>query len=138
MTVRWKPLLILSGLFVVVALVGVIAITMTLVPRSSQGFLKLARESREAGRFEDAEIRYKQALQIDGKNAAIHEEFAGLYQDWARAPRRETGDPACRMERPVAGGDQGQDVERRGGSNSSRMRWPRISSPTRCTGRASS
>jgi tetratricopeptide (TPR) repeat protein len=84
MTVRWKPLLILSGLFVVVALVGVIAITMTLVPRSSQGFLKLAREAQEAGRFEDAEIRYKQALQIDAKNAAIHEEFAGLYREWAR------------------------------------------------------
>jgi cellulose synthase operon protein C len=84
MTVRWKPLLILSGLFVVVALVGVIAITMGLAPRSSQGFLKLAREAHEAGRFEDAEIRFKQALQIDGKNAAIHEEFAGLYREWAR------------------------------------------------------
>ncbi len=36
MTVRWKPLLILSGLFVAVALVGVVAITVTLVPRSSQ------------------------------------------------------------------------------------------------------
>ncbi len=84
MTVRWKPLLILSGLFVVVALVGVVAITMTLVPRSSQGFLKLAREAQQAGRFEDAEIRYKQALQIDPKNAATHEEFAGLYRDWAR------------------------------------------------------
>ena len=49
MTVRWKPLLILSGLFLVVALVGVVAITMTLVPRSSQGILKL-RASGPRGR----------------------------------------------------------------------------------------
>ena len=78
MTVRWKPLMILSGLFLVVALVGVVAITLTLVPRSSQGILRRARAAREAGRFEDAEIYYKQALQIEPKNAAIHEEFAGL------------------------------------------------------------
>ncbi len=43
MTVRWKPLLVLSGLFLVVALVGVVAITLSLVPRSSQGILKMAR-----------------------------------------------------------------------------------------------
>jgi tetratricopeptide (TPR) repeat protein len=84
MTVRWKPLLILSGLFVVVALVGVVAIIMTLAPRSSQGTLKLARAAQEAGRFADAEIHYKQALQIDGRSAAIYEEFAGLYREWAR------------------------------------------------------
>src|SRR5436853_35331 len=33
MTVRWKPLMILSGLFVIIALVGVIAMAYTLVPR---------------------------------------------------------------------------------------------------------
>ena len=84
MTVRWKPLLILSGLFVVVALVGVFAIVMTLAPRSSQGTLKLARAAQEAGRFEDAEIHYKQALQIESKSAAIYEEFAGLYREWSQ------------------------------------------------------
>jgi len=82
MTVRWKPLLILSGLFLVVALVGVVAITIALVPRSSQGILKMARGAREAGRFENSEIYYKQALQLEAKNAAIHEEFANLYRDW--------------------------------------------------------
>ncbi len=82
MTVRWKPLLVLSGLFLVVALVGVVAITLSLVPRSSQGILKMARGAREAGRFENSEIYYKQALQLEPKNAAIHEEFAGLYRDW--------------------------------------------------------
>ena len=40
MTVRWKPLLILSGLFFVVAVVGVIAMAWTLVPRSATGVLK--------------------------------------------------------------------------------------------------
>ena len=42
MTVRWKPLVILSGLFLIVGLIGVVAITLTLVPR------RLARHS-EAG-----------------------------------------------------------------------------------------
>lgn len=84
MTVRWKPLMILSGLFVVVALVGVVAITVAMMPRSAQGILKLARSSREAGRYEAAVIYYKQALQADPRNASIHEDFAGLYRDWAR------------------------------------------------------
>jgi cellulose synthase operon protein C len=82
MTVRWKPLLILSGVFVVVLLVGVVVIMLALVPRSSQGILKMARGAREAGRFENSEIYYKQALQLEAKNAAIHEEFANLYRDW--------------------------------------------------------
>ncbi len=94
MTVRWKPLLILSGLFVVVALVGVVALIMTLAPRSSQGTLKLARAAQEAGRFEDAEIHYKQALQIDSRNAAIYEEFAGLLpRVGPPGPRREANRP---------------------------------------------
>ena len=120
MTVRWKPLLILSGLFLVVALIGVVAITLTLVPRSSQGILKRARAAREAGRFEDAEIYYKQALQLDAKNAAIHEEFAGLYRDWARhAAGREAGGPAHRTARP-----SGQRGQVRQGDQRTRQRAP--------------
>jgi tetratricopeptide (TPR) repeat protein len=84
MTVRWKPLLILSGLFLVVALVGVVAITVAMMPRSAEGILKVARAARAAGRFENAVIYYKQALQVDPRNASIHEDFAGLYRDWAR------------------------------------------------------
>jgi tetratricopeptide (TPR) repeat protein len=84
MTVRWKPLMFLSGLFLVVALIGVVAITLTLLPRSPQGIVQLARAARQAGRFENAEIHYKRALQLEAKNAAIHEEFAGLYREWAR------------------------------------------------------
>jgi tetratricopeptide (TPR) repeat protein len=84
MTVRWKPLLIMSGLFLAVALVGVVAITVTLVPRSASGILKRARAARETQRFADAEIYYKQVLQLEAKNAAIHEEFAAMYLDWSR------------------------------------------------------
>jgi tetratricopeptide (TPR) repeat protein len=82
MTVRSKPLLVLSGVFLVVAVVGVAAIVLSLAPRSTGGILKLARTAQGAGRYADAEIHYKQALQIEPKNAAIHQEFAGLYQVW--------------------------------------------------------
>ncbi len=84
MTVRWKPLVILSGLFLLVALIGVVAITLTLVPRSSQSFLRRARMALNAGRFEEAEIDFKQALQIDAKDATVHDEFASFYRDWAK------------------------------------------------------
>ena len=93
MTVRWKPLLILSGLFFVVALVGVIAMAYTLVPRSAEGVLSRPGPPSPRVRFDDAEIYFKQALQFDAKNASIHEEFANLYRDWARtapADRQET------------------------------------------------
>src|SRR5262249_49315163 len=91
MTVRWKPLMILSGLFLAVALVGVIAITAAMMPRSSQGILKVAKAARDAGRFQDAEIYYKQALQAEPRNASTHEDFAGLYADWARQADAERG-----------------------------------------------
>src|SRR4051794_37406561 len=83
MTVRWKPLLVLSGVFAVIAVIGVIAMAFTLVPRGSAEILPTARAERAAGQFEKAEIHYKQARQTDGKNPAVHEEMAGLYADWA-------------------------------------------------------
>ena len=89
MTVRWKPLLILSGLFLVVALVGVVAITLDAGAALLAGHPQDGARAREAGRFENSEIYYKQALQLEAKNAAIHEEFAGLYRDWMNhAPPR--------------------------------------------------
>ena len=100
MTVRWKPLVFLSGVFLIVGVIGVSAIILTLVPRSPQGLLRWARSSREAGRFADAEMIYKQVLQHEpkAKDAAIHEEFAGLYRDWAtQAPAEKR--PALRHER---------------------------------------
>ena len=84
MTVRWKPLVFLSGVFLIVALSGVTALILTLVPHSARDILRRARTSREAGRFADAEIYFRQALQLEAKDAAIHEEFAGLYRDWAK------------------------------------------------------
>ena len=93
MTVRWKPLLILSGLFFMVAVVGVIAMAWTLVPKSAQGVLTQARAEVAAGRFDHAEIHFKQALQFEAKNASIHLEFADLYRTWAQvapAEKQET------------------------------------------------
>ena len=98
MTVRWKPLVFLSGVFLIVGLIGVVAIILTLVPRSSQDILRRARTAREAGRFEDAEIYFKQALQIDAKDAAIHEEFAGLVSRLGEARTRRE-EAALRNER---------------------------------------
>lgn len=92
MTVRWKPLLILSGLFVVVALIGVVAISSTLSPGSSQSALKQARAARDAGRLNDAEIYFKQAIQLDPKSAALHEELADLYAKLAEAAPAERRD----------------------------------------------
>lgn len=92
MTVRWKPLLILSGLFVAVAVVGVIAISSTLAPPTAQSMLKQARAARDGGRLADAEIYYKKVLQVDGRNGAVHEEFAELYEAMAKdapADRRD-------------------------------------------------
>jgi predicted Zn-dependent protease len=85
MTVRWKPLLILSGLFAVTAMVGVLAMAIALAPRSNP--LLSARAERKAKNHPHAEIHYKQALQRDGKNPKLLEEMAGLYGEWAdRSP----------------------------------------------------
>ncbi|WP_406696848.1 tetratricopeptide repeat protein [Singulisphaera sp. Ch08] len=83
MTVRWKPLLVLSGLFLVIAVVGVVAIAYTLIPRGSSDILPQARAARSAKQYEKALIHYKRALQKDGRNAAIHEEIAKMYGEWA-------------------------------------------------------
>ena len=87
MIVRWKPLLILSGLFVVIAVVGLAAMAYTLVPRSSADILPVARAERSAKRFDNALVHYRRALQQDGKNAGIHEEMAAMFAEWAaKAP----------------------------------------------------
>ena len=83
MTVRWKPLLLLSGLFVVIAVVGLAAMAYTLIPRGAKDILPAARAERAARRYEKAVIHYKRALQMDGRNPAIHEEVAAMYDDWA-------------------------------------------------------
>lgn len=84
MIVRWKPLLILSGLFAVIAVVGVVAMAYALVPRGSADILPTARADRAARHYEKALIHYKRALQLDPKNAAIHEEMAAMYGEWLK------------------------------------------------------
>jgi len=84
MTVRWKPLLVLSGLFLVIAVVGVIAIAYTLMPRGANDILPQAREARNAKRYDEALIHYQRALQPNPRNAEIHEEVASLYEEWLK------------------------------------------------------
>ena len=82
MTVRWKPLIILSGLFLVVAIGGLMAFAFAMGSGSAEEMLAQARAAREADKFENAEVYYKQALQARPTDAAIHEELAGLYREW--------------------------------------------------------
>ena len=84
MTVRWKPLLILSGLFVVVALFGLMTIATVMGSRGTADILARARTERKAKQYEKAKTDYQRALKEDGKNALIHEEMADLYEEWAR------------------------------------------------------
>src|SRR5947209_7128740 len=81
MTVRWKPLMILSGLFLAVAMMGVVAMAFVLAPRANP--LQQARAERSAKNLKHAEIHYRQALQKDPKNAKIFQEMAELYGVWA-------------------------------------------------------
>ncbi len=95
MTVRWKPLLILSGLFVMVALGGLVAFTMLRGPGGTQAIVARARAERMVRRFAEAEVEYRRALQIDPQAAAVHEELAALYEEWAHtAPT----DKAAKLE----------------------------------------
>ena len=82
MTVRWKPLLILSGLFVVVALAGLMTIATVMGSRGSSDFIARARAERKAKEYEKAKLDYQIALKSDSRNAAIHEELADLCQEW--------------------------------------------------------
>jgi len=84
MTVRWKPLLVLSGLFAVFAVVGIAAIAYTLLPQRPSDILPAARAARTAGQFDKAQIHYQRALQLDGKNPAVHEEMAAMFAEWAK------------------------------------------------------
>jgi predicted Zn-dependent protease len=84
MTVRWKPLLVLSGLFVVIGVVGFAAIAWTLVPRRPSDILPAARAERAAGRYEKAKIHYQRALQMDARNPGVHEEMAAMFAEWAK------------------------------------------------------
>ncbi len=83
MTVRWKPLLILSGLFVVVALVGLMTIATVMGSRGPADIIARARSEKKAKEYEKAKLDYQRALKLDGRNAELHEEVADLYEEWA-------------------------------------------------------
>jgi len=83
MTVRWKPLLVLSGLFLVTAVMGLMAIVYAMMPRGSADLLGLARADRRAHKYDNAVVQYRRALQKDGKDAGIHLEMADLYAEWS-------------------------------------------------------
>ncbi len=95
MTVRWKPLLILSGLFVMVALGGLVAFTMLRGPGGTQAIVARARAERKVRRFGEAEVEYRRALQIDPRAADVHEELASLYEEWGRSA---PADRAAKLE----------------------------------------
>ena len=113
MTVRWKPLLVLSGLFLVIAVVGVVAIAYTLIPRGSSDILPQARAARSAKEYEKALIHYKRALQKDGRNAAIHEEIAKMYGEWAEQvpPEKQSEIQYKKIESLIAAARYGQTLK---------------------------
>ncbi len=92
MTVRWKPLLILSGLFVVVALMGLMTIATVMGSRGTAEILARARLEVKAKEYEKAKLDFQRALKLEPQNAAIHEEMANLFEQWAReaAPERKS------------------------------------------------
>lgn len=89
MTVRWKPLLILSGLFVVVALFGLMTIATVMGRQGTAEILARARQEVKAKEYDKAKLDYLRALKLDGQNGAIHEELAGLYDEWSRTAPAE-------------------------------------------------
>ena len=89
MTVRWKPLLILSGLFVAVAVLGLLAMAMVMGGRGPGDILARARAERQAKEYDKAKTDYDRALQVDGRNASVHEELAAMYDEWSRQAPEE-------------------------------------------------
>ncbi len=95
MSVRWKPMILISALFVFLAAGGLLAISVALVPGGSDAILKQARSEVKAKQFDRAEIQYRRALQLDPKNPRIYEEMAAMLAD------RMTAEPASRARRRV-------------------------------------
>lgn len=83
MSVRWKPMILLSALFVVIAAMGLLAITSTLVQSSAEEILVQARAEFQEGKFDRSKIQYERALQREPRNAAIHAELAGMLAQWS-------------------------------------------------------
>ncbi|MEO6809007.1 MAG: hypothetical protein ABI353_07830, partial [Isosphaeraceae bacterium] len=101
MTVRWKPLIVLSGLFLVVAVLGLLAFVLV-PPYGSDDVLPMARAEWKAKKYDRALIQFQRALQKDPKNAEIHEQVAAMYADWAEAVPAKRGDLRARRLRSLA------------------------------------
>ncbi len=93
MTVRWKPLLILSGLFVMIGVLGLMAMAFALAPSKTEDMLAKARNDRDSKKYEEAKIHYLRALQRERTSGKIHGELAAMYADWSK-----TADPERRDE----------------------------------------
>ena len=85
MSVRWKPMILLTVLFVGLAAGGLFAFTRVMFPARAEDLLPLARAELRASKFDRAEIQYRRALQRDPKNAAIHLELAKMYESWGES-----------------------------------------------------
>ena len=84
MTVRWKPLIVLSVLFCLVAVLGLTAVMFAL-PGDAKSILPMARRERAQGQFEKAELQYKRVIQLAPRDAKVHAEFAEFYAEWAES-----------------------------------------------------
>lgn len=90
MTVRWKPLLILSGVFLAIFAIALLAFNVS--SSSPSKLLALAESERDAGKLEIAKIHYQRAAQADPTNPKVHLGLASLYErmrEGATGQRRE-------------------------------------------------
>src|SRR4051794_32799793 len=83
MTVRWKPLIVLSGLFLLTGLMGLLAIVYALMPGRSEDILPLARAEAKAKKYDRAKLQYDRALLLAPKDSKIHEELAAMLARWS-------------------------------------------------------
>ncbi|GIW87298.1 MAG: hypothetical protein KatS3mg108_1622 [Isosphaeraceae bacterium] len=92
MSVRWKPLILLTALFLVMAAMGLLAIASVLMSEGADALLKQAEAEAEAGRYDRAVLQYERALQREPRSAKAHLALAGVIEKWmaeapAEAPR---------------------------------------------------
>jgi len=81
MSVRFKPLIALCGVFLVVGAVGLSAFV--LVASRSGNPLAKAKTEQATKQYDKALIDYQRARQLDPKNPEIAELIAQMYVEWA-------------------------------------------------------
>ncbi len=82
MSVRWKPLILLTMLFVVLAAMGLLAITTVLLKQGAEDLVNLAQAEVKAQRYDRAVIQYERALQSDPRSAKIQLGLAETLRLW--------------------------------------------------------